>query len=56
LSTFHWIKQLPEQPLSPQAPDVIILATATCHGLTLATRNSRDFTLSLGCVVHPYKL
>ena len=32
------------------------MATATCHGLTLATRNSRDFSLSLGCVVHPYQV
>jgi predicted nucleic acid-binding protein len=39
-----------------KVPDAIILATATCHGLTLATRNSRDFPLNLGCVVHPYQL
>ena len=39
-----------------KGPDSIILATATCHGLTLATRNSRDFPLSLGGVVHPYSL
>lgn len=39
-----------------KVPDAIILATATCHGLTLATRNSRDFPLSLGGVVHPYTL
>ena len=39
-----------------KVPDAIILATATCHGLTLATRNSRDFPLSLGGVVHPYSL
>jgi len=34
----------------------IILATATCHDLTLATRNSRDFALSIGSVMHPYQL
>ena len=39
-----------------KVPDGIILATATCHGLILATRNSRDFPLSLGGVVHPYSL
>ena len=39
-----------------KVPDAIILATATCHGLILATRNSRDFPLSLGGVVHPYSL
>ena len=39
-----------------KVPDAIILATATCHGLTLATLNSRDFPLSLGGVVHPYSL
>lgn len=39
-----------------KVPDAINLATATCHGLTLATRNSRDFPLSLGGVVHPYSL
>jgi len=39
-----------------KVPDAIILATATCHDLTLATRNSRDFPLSLGSVMHPYQL
>ena len=39
-----------------KVPDAIILATPTCHGLTLATRNSRAFPLSLGGVVHPYSL
>ena len=29
-------------------PDAIILATARCAELTLATRNSRDFPLELG--------
>ena len=37
-----------------KVPDAIILATARCHGLTLATRNSQDFPLSLGDVLHPY--
>ena len=39
-----------------KVPDAIILATARCHGLTLATRNSKDFPLSLGEVLHPYSL
>ena len=39
-----------------KVPDAIILATARCHGLTLATRNSKDFPLSLGDVLHPYSL
>ena len=37
-------------------PDAIILATARCADLSLATRNSRDFPLTLGGVVHPYGL
>ncbi|MFN7677535.1 MAG: type II toxin-antitoxin system VapC family toxin [Cyanobacteriota bacterium] len=37
-------------------PDAIILATARCADLTLATRNSRDFPIELGGVLHPYKL
>ena len=37
-------------------PDAIILATARCADLTLATRNSRDFPLALGGVLHPYGL
>jgi predicted nucleic acid-binding protein len=36
-------------------PDAIILATARCADLSLATRNSRDFPLTLG-VLHPYRL
>ncbi len=39
-----------------KVPDAIILATARCHGLTLATRNSQDFPFSLGDVLHPYSL
>ncbi|MDI9406390.1 MAG: PIN domain-containing protein, partial [Chitinophagaceae bacterium] len=39
-----------------KVPDAIILATARCAGLTLATRNVRDFPLELGGVVHPYSL
>jgi predicted nucleic acid-binding protein len=39
-----------------KVPDAIILATAQCHGLQLATRNVRDFPLALGSVVHPYSL
>jgi predicted nucleic acid-binding protein len=37
-------------------PDAIILATARCADLSLATRNSRDFPLTLGDVLHPYGL
>lgn len=39
-----------------KVPDAIVLATARCHGLTLATRNSQDFPLSLSDVLHPYSL
>jgi len=39
-----------------KVPDAIILATAICTGLPLATRNTRDFPLALGGVVHPYGL
>ncbi len=39
-----------------KVPNAIILATAVCHGLTLATRNVRDFPLDLGGVLHPYRL
>jgi len=37
-------------------PNAIILTTARCADLSLATRNSRDFPLALGDVVHPYQL
>jgi predicted nucleic acid-binding protein len=39
-----------------KVPDAIILATAICSDLPLATRNSRDFPLRLGGVLHPYSL
>jgi hypothetical protein len=39
-----------------KSPDAIILATARCADLSLATRNSRDFPLALGGLVHPYPL
>jgi len=39
-----------------KVPDAIILATARCHDLTLATRNVRDFPLTLEGVIHPYSL
>ena len=35
-------------------PDAIIQATARCADLRLATRNSRDFPLTLAGVLHPY--
>ena len=44
------------QKLGLKVPDAIILATARCSQLTLATRNRRDFPLALGGVLHPYKL
>ena len=37
-------------------PKAIILASARCAALNLATRNSRDFSLTLGGVLHPYQL
>lgn len=37
-------------------PEAIILATAQCSGLVLATRNTKDFPLRLGDVLHPYEL
>ena len=40
--------------LGLKVPDAIILATARRHGLILATRNSRDFPMTLGDVMHPY--
>ena len=39
-----------------KVPNAIILATARCAQLTLATRNSRDFPLTLEGVLHPYVL
>jgi predicted nucleic acid-binding protein len=39
-----------------KVPDRIILATARCAQLSLATRNSRDFPLTLTGVLHPYQL
>lgn len=39
-----------------KVPDAIILATARCAGLPLATRNTRDFPQKLGGIEHPYKL
>ena len=37
-------------------PDAIILASSQCSGLVLATRNTKDFPLRLGDVLHPYEL
>jgi predicted nucleic acid-binding protein len=39
-----------------KVPDAIILATARCHGLILATRNERDFPPENGQVICPYRL
>jgi predicted nucleic acid-binding protein len=66
-----WLETFPRLPLDDaialesvrlrqhqglKIPDAIILATARCADLNLATRNSRDFPLTLGGVVHPYPL
>jgi len=66
-----WLESFPRLPLDQaiaretvqlrqrhglKVPDAIILATARCHGLTLATRSSRDFPVRLGGVVHPYSI
>jgi predicted nucleic acid-binding protein len=66
-----WLESFPRLPLGDavaresvrlrqqhglKVPDAIILATARCADLTLATRNSRDFPLELGGVLHPYRL
>lgn len=66
-----WLETFPRLPLDDaialesvrlrqghglKIPDAIILATARCADLSLATRNSRDFPLTLGGVVHPYAL
>jgi predicted nucleic acid-binding protein len=37
-------------------PDAIILATARCRGLTLATRNSRYSPMTQRGVLHPFRL
>ena len=37
-------------------PDAIILASARCSNRVLATRNTKDFPLRLGGVLHPYEL
>ena len=66
-----WLDSFPRLPLNDavareavglrqrhglKIPDAIILATARCADLTLATRNSRDFPIALGGVLHPYQL
>ncbi len=47
-----WLETFPRLPID----DAIALGTAHCSDLNLATRNSRDFPLMLGGVVHPYAL
>ncbi len=66
-----WLETFPRLPLDDaiaaetvrlrqrhglKVPDAIILATARCGTLTLATRNRRDFPIQLGDVLHPYEL
>lgn len=66
-----WLESFPRLPLDDaisqetvklrqqhglKVPNAIILATARCRDLTLATRNHRDFPLTLGGVLHPYTL
>ena len=41
-----WLDSFPRLPLDD--------AIARCADLSLATRNSRDFPLTLGGVLHPY--
>lgn len=59
-----------ERPLIPSLDATLLLDTnilidvlrgeavalRQSHGLTLATRNVRDFPLTLGSVLHPYGL
>ncbi len=42
--------------LGLKVPDAILLATARCHQLRLATRNTRDLPEELADVVVPYTL
>ncbi|MFM8525216.1 MAG: type II toxin-antitoxin system VapC family toxin [Cyanobacteriota bacterium] len=66
-----WLESFPRLPLDEaiaaetvrlrqrhglKIPDAIILATARCSDLSLATRNVKDFPLELGGVLHPYRL
>lgn len=66
-----WLETFPRLPLDDaisletvklrqrhglKVPGAIILATAHCRDLTLATRNHRDFPLTLGGILHPYTL
>jgi predicted nucleic acid-binding protein/Arc/MetJ-type ribon-helix-helix transcriptional regulator len=66
-----WLESFPRLPLDDaisseterlrqqhglKVPDAIILATARCSQLALATSNSQDFPLSMGDVLHPYQL
>jgi predicted nucleic acid-binding protein len=43
-----WLEAFPRLPLDD--------ATARCAELTLATRNSRDFPLTMEGVLHPYMI
>lgn len=66
-----WLKSFPRLPLDdaiaretvllrqqhgPNMPNAIILATARCAQLSLATRNSSDFPLTRAGVLHTYQL
>ncbi len=42
--------------LGLKVPDAILLATARCHQLRLATRNTKDYPEELAGVVVPYRL
>lgn len=39
-----------------RTPDAVILATARVHGLTLVTRNTKDFKPDMGNLLIPYTL
>jgi predicted nucleic acid-binding protein len=43
-----WLEVFPRLPLDD--------ASSRCAELTLATRNSRDFPLTMGGVLHPYMI
>jgi hypothetical protein len=66
-----WLKSFPRLPLNDaitretvllrqqlglKIPNAIILATDRCAQLSLASRNSCDFPLTLAGVLYPYQL